>query len=97
MAYPTFTSSSGVKTTSPAISAGTTGVAKRDITIQNQSTATLYVKLGAGASSSDYDYSLKGCTSAGDGNGGGVVIDFYPDSEVISVSSADLKYTVSYR
>ncbi len=98
MEYPSYTNSGGTKSAATVLASGTKVVGKGDIYIQNCSTATMCIKLGAGASTSDFDIILKGCTVQDDGTGGAVSLEIYPDASVITAaSSSTLRYTVAYR
>tara|TARA_Y100001938_G_scaffold145387_1_gene221922 strand:- start:321 stop:665 length:345 start_codon:yes stop_codon:yes gene_type:complete len=69
--------------------------ARKSITIQNQGTEPLYVKLGASAtapgSEEDWHFTLKAGTADYDGSGGVVDIDSY--TGVITAEGTSKKYT----
>jgi hypothetical protein len=98
MAYPDYTSSDGLKTTTTIKSAGTTGVGVRNIIIQNHATAILKIKFGENASTSNYDIILKACSVAEDGSSLPVVLENVSDAQVISCWAAGTpSYTLAYR
>ncbi len=100
MAYPEFTSSSGLKVSTTVKAAGSMGASYvfKEYIIQNHAATILKIKFGAGASTSDYDVILKACTVAADGTGGSISVEDFPDSQVISCySAATPSYTYSYR
>lgn len=91
MAFPSWTSSGGIKISTTVVAANVSGRAYKDVIVQNQSsTAAMYIKHGLGASSTDFDYKI----SAG---GDPVRLPSIPDSDIYSAASTDLQYTVAYR
>lgn len=79
---------SGIFTTNGGNVLPNVNTSRRTIIIQNLSTSTLYVYLGAGASTTQFDFILKGGLAQDDGNGGMFSEDVLSYTGVVSVAGA---------